>query len=198
MKSRYNVYYNFVSPVTGRILADNGYVLIGNNQGIAIPAANITINNLPNLTSGKIWIGDVSNRPIEGDPPAGPPGPQGPKGDTPKVTIGDVITALKTAYDFYNGKILLESIAKTLKKLGLMSVVGLGGLGGLAGTNNSKNNNKGAAVTSGTPTILLNSNLDIQGNRIENIAQSPGGDFDAVSARFVWDLLNDNVIIKWK
>ena len=35
---KFNNLYNFISPVTGRILADLNYVLVGNNKGIAIPS----------------------------------------------------------------------------------------------------------------------------------------------------------------
>jgi hypothetical protein len=35
---KFDVLHNFISPVTGRILADYRYVLIGNRQGIAIPS----------------------------------------------------------------------------------------------------------------------------------------------------------------
>lgn len=38
MKFRYNVLHNFISPVTGSILADPDYVLIGDNIGIATPS----------------------------------------------------------------------------------------------------------------------------------------------------------------
>ncbi len=33
-----NILYNFISPITGRVLADYNYVLVGNKQGIAIPS----------------------------------------------------------------------------------------------------------------------------------------------------------------
>jgi hypothetical protein len=35
MKFRYNILHNFISPVTGRILADPDYVLVGDDEGIA-------------------------------------------------------------------------------------------------------------------------------------------------------------------
>lgn len=35
---KFDVLHNFISPVTGRILADYRYVLVGNRQGIAIPS----------------------------------------------------------------------------------------------------------------------------------------------------------------
>ena len=35
---KFNVLHNFISPVTGRILSDYKYVLVGNRQGIAIPS----------------------------------------------------------------------------------------------------------------------------------------------------------------
>ena len=35
---KFDVLHNFISPVTGRILADFNYVLVGNRQGIAIPS----------------------------------------------------------------------------------------------------------------------------------------------------------------
>lgn len=38
MKIKFDILHNFISPVTGRILADPNYVLVGNNQGIATPS----------------------------------------------------------------------------------------------------------------------------------------------------------------
>ncbi len=35
---KFDVLHNFISPVTGRILSDYNYVLVGNKQGIAIPS----------------------------------------------------------------------------------------------------------------------------------------------------------------
>lgn len=35
---RFNVLYNFISPVTGRVLADPDYVLVGNSNGVALPS----------------------------------------------------------------------------------------------------------------------------------------------------------------
>ncbi len=33
-----DVLYNFISPVTGRVLSDPDYVLVGNRNGVAIPS----------------------------------------------------------------------------------------------------------------------------------------------------------------
>ena len=33
-----DVLYNFISPITGRVLADPNYALVGNRNGIAIPS----------------------------------------------------------------------------------------------------------------------------------------------------------------
>lgn len=38
MKFRYDVLHNFISPVTGRVLADPNYVLVGDDFGIATPS----------------------------------------------------------------------------------------------------------------------------------------------------------------
>jgi hypothetical protein len=38
MSSNFKLWYNFMSPVTGRILADEGYVLLGDSLGVAIPS----------------------------------------------------------------------------------------------------------------------------------------------------------------
>lgn len=38
MKIKFDILHNFISPVTGRILADYNYVLVGNRQGIATPS----------------------------------------------------------------------------------------------------------------------------------------------------------------
>jgi len=56
----------------------------------------------------------------------------------------------------------------------------------------------GAAGAAGVPTLLIASNIDLNGARIENIAASPGGDYDAISAQFAWNFINDNVEIVWQ
>lgn len=255
LKNNYDVLYNFISPVTGRILSDPDYTLLGNSLGIAIPSpilidmrldlinlrkdyntatsadfiignANselsnaqvlhdmpdgylyntvgvvstisaipinhinfsarynlitggpevagvfpaievdkINISNFADLTSGKIWIGNELNRPVEISPPVGPKGDDGDRGPA--------------------GNSGLKIIAALAGMVGLRGRTGSGG-------------NAGAAGNSGATTIYVHSNFDMLGNRISNIAQSPGGDFDAISTKFLWDLLHDNVNIKWQ
>jgi hypothetical protein len=41
MRNFYDVLHNFISPVTGCVLADPEYVLVGNDQGIAIPSPDL-------------------------------------------------------------------------------------------------------------------------------------------------------------
>jgi hypothetical protein len=56
----------------------------------------------------------------------------------------------------------------------------------------------GAAGASGRTTLIIDSNINVVGGRIQDIAASPQADYDAVNAKWVWDLLNDNVEIKWE
>jgi hypothetical protein len=46
-------------------------------------------------------------------------------------------------------------------------------------------------------TIRTPGNLDMQGDRVINLKQSPVEDFDAVSMTFLWDLFHDEVEILW-
>ncbi len=55
----------------------------------------------------------------------------------------------------------------------------------------------GAAGAAGVNTLLIDSNLDLNDGEITNISQSPGSDYDAISAKFYWDLFNDNVELQW-
>jgi len=68
---------------------------------------------------------------------------------------------------------------------------GATGANGLAGA-------PGAAGASGKTTLIIDSNINVVGGRIQDIAASPQADYDAVNAKWVWDLLNDNVEIKWE
>lgn len=43
------------------------YLWVGDAQGRVSSQPNIILSNLPNLTEGKIWKGDLNNRPIEAD-----------------------------------------------------------------------------------------------------------------------------------
>jgi len=220
----FNTLYNFISPVTGRLLADHNYVLVGNREGIATPSpmlidirldliglqrkisninnanfilstANlglpnaqaldnlsygflyntagtlsayniIPLNNLTDLKFGKIFIGDENNRPTIGLPPEGPRGPKGPKGFSGTNQIGPS---------------------------GLAGLTGATGFAGLAGRS-GKVGVKGAAGDSGVSTLDITTNYDMSGNSIDNISQSPGGDYDAISAKWFWDLIHDNVV----
>lgn len=55
----------------------------------------------------------------------------------------------------------------------------------------------GAAGAAGETTLLINSNINLNGNKVTNISPSPEDDNDAVSVKWVRDLLNGNVEIKW-
>jgi uncharacterized coiled-coil protein SlyX len=67
---QYDVLHNFISPVTGRILADFNYVLVGNKNGIAIPSPILIDIRLDlialrkrynSLVKGDIIIGHPNN-----------------------------------------------------------------------------------------------------------------------------------------
>lgn len=104
---KFDILHNFISPVTGRVLADTDYVLVGDRLGIATPSpmlidirldlnnlrqaikdmelpeleykqiwtgntdnktiatTKLDIDNLPNLTSNKVWQGNAQGRPEE-------------------------------------------------------------------------------------------------------------------------------------
>lgn len=52
------------------------------------------------------------------------------------------------------------------------------------------------------PTCLLTNipaggDVSMDGFRIENLHQSPEGNFDAISAQFIWDLMHDEVTVAW-
>ncbi len=349
---KFDVLHNFISPVTGRILCDHNYVLVGDIHGIAIPTITIPIGALPSLTLNNFWVGDPDNRPVEcivdlpicyaattadlianydngiagvgatltstspniftvdgtappfnslilvkdqtfssengiynltivgsdiipwvlvranfydeiqeirqGDgvsiefgsvngistwmqietintigtdsilyigpmgpegPPGseGPPGPTGPKGDTGDTgakgatgssassssVISDIASAIGAAKDIF-------TVSNALQQAYIDTILGVSGIvvgsvirglivGAIEGPNTTPGvaGKPGAAGTSGVPTVFFNANLDLNGGSISNIAQSPKADFDAVSAKFVWDLLNDNVEIIW-
>jgi hypothetical protein len=138
--------------------------------------------------------------------PDGPPGPQGPQGDQgPKGPKGDSAGEDNSIFGSIT-KGIANGVANAITSKLLDSTFGLLALGvsgvGLAlsaaSLATSLTHQRGAAGSSGLVTLSLLANLNLNGARIENIAQSPGGDFDAVSARWVWDLINDNVEIKWQ
>lgn len=191
---KFDILHNFISPVTGRILVDS----------------------LPNLSSGKVWIGDDSSpsRPVEGDPPQGPQGPQGPRGPSGSeddgiggairnAVIGQVVSSLiQSAIGGGGG--LIGSIAGSAVG-GLVVGGGLAVGNGLAGESGSYDPTvsslvgpPGVSGVSGIKTIFMMANISFAGGRVEDIAPSPEADYDAVNAKWVWDLLNDNVEIIWR
>jgi hypothetical protein len=54
-----------------------------------------------------------------------------------------------------------------------------------------------ALLATGLNALPNHGDVNIQGYRVINMAQSPNEDFDAVTAKFVWDLLHDEVDILW-
>lgn len=321
---KFNVLHNFISPVTGRILCDPNYVLVGDANGIAIPTISIPIITLPNLSTNKFWVGSAMDRPVEAivdipvcyaattlalaanynngilgvgatltsaapgiltidlippflnslilvkNQPAGyqngvyvvtvlgstetpwvltraniynktyeiregdsisvqfgavnglstwvqtnlinnigtdsinyigPMGPAGPAGAAGGEGLaGSALGGL--AKGVGNGLVnaLFDATFGTLRDLlgGGASLIGTSVISALAGSSAAGAGVAGASGDSGLSTISINANLNLNGGRIANIEQSPQADFDAISARFVWDLFNDNVEIKWQ
>lgn len=77
---KYDRLYNFISPVTGKLPIDKGYILLGDKYGrsftspILIDVRQDIIDlkrkighfeELKNLEHNKIWIGDYNNEPVE-------------------------------------------------------------------------------------------------------------------------------------
>jgi len=297
----FDVLHNFISPVTGRILATENYVLVGNASGIAVPTPDlidlklelinlrvdfdvassasyitgftnsrlpnaqvlyslpdgfmfntagvvstsivipieslpdlaenniwigdatnrptpnltIAIENLPELTENNIWVGNATNRPVESSNFV-----QGPIDSVPStIALWDGISGrvIKNSGFFISelealaakasaaaavaeaaaAEAALSALAATAAATGALlsrkrrRVSGATGDTGLTGTT-------GAAGVSGKTTVAIDSNINILDGRIENLAPSPQADYDAVNAKWVWDLLNDNVEIKWE
>ncbi len=66
MNMEFNPLHNFISPVTGRVLSDHDYVLVGNKEGVAIPSPILIDmrldfinfkNRFDTLTSADLIIG---------------------------------------------------------------------------------------------------------------------------------------------
>lgn len=293
---KFDVLHNFISPVTGRILSTNNYVLVGNNAGIAIPSPDLIdlkldlINlrvdfdvassasyilgffnsKLPNaqvlrsLSDGFLFntAGIVSTTPIadignvKGPDPATSvdtnvaiwDGNTGRKIKDGGIAIADIGNVKGPAFSLSGNIVLWDGSSGRLIKNSLYSTEGLLEAATEAGATSAasseaaaaiaeaaakeaiaaaavataaaafflatdaifKKGSKGssgasgvagppgAAAQSGLSTLVINANIDINNSRIENLALSPQADFDAISARFVWDLFNDNVEIKWQ
>ena len=321
----FDVLHNFISPVTGRILATEGYVLVGNTSGIAVPApdlidlrldlinlrvdfdvassasyitgfsnsrlpnaqvlyslpngfivntagvvstsAIIPIESLPNLTEDNIWVGDATNRPVESSNFV--KGPIFSLPDTVALWDGETGRLLKnsefsiaelealaeeattaaeeataaaeesTAASVESTAAAAESTAAAAEStaaaaeataaaaestaaaaestaaaavasgaaaVALLAKKGKRGSDGRTGATGASGpiggtgltGTPGAAGVSGRTTVVIDSNMTILGGRIQDLAPSPQADYDAVSAKWVWDLLNDNVEIKWE
>jgi hypothetical protein len=190
-----------------------GNIWIGDDTNRPVANPTISLSNLPDLTGGKIWIGSSLNRPIEGyaiPGPRGPIGDQGPIGppglDATAVLKEVFIKLLQAIFGGFLGgltasvinklfeewlNILLKGVTGIIGSAGSIGAIGLSGIEGIAGL-------FGQATQIILDKFLIRSNINMEGNRIENISQSPQGDFDAISAKWAWDLLHDNVIIKWE
>ena len=294
----FDVLHNFISPVTGRILATENYVLVGNTSGIAVPAPDlidlrldlinlrvdfdvassasyitgftnsrlpnaqvlyslpngfifntagvvstsivIPIESLPDLTENNIWVGDATNRPVESSNFI-----KGPINSLPSTIVlwdgisgrfiknsGFFISELEelaaeataaaeeaaaaaaeataAAADAAASAFAAAASAFAAAVSAAIAVLG-GGKGRRGDTGRTGSTGAsgaigdtgligaaGAAGDSGRTTVVIDSNINILGGRIQDLAPSPQADYDAVSAKWVWDLLNDNVEIKWE
>jgi len=270
---KFNVLHNFISPVTGRVLCEPGYILLGDNAGIAtaspilidielkiinlrhdldhlaassfivgfrnsqMPLPNaqilsdlidgvmfntagivstsgiIPITVLPDLTKDYLWVGDDNGRPAEKKILSRE---NLPKLRENKIWVGnhsDRPTEANKPKDGKDGDDGNIDGSGGGGGGGLFGGVAGGIAGGVAGgitghartrgggsrsTTNVTNIYEGAESVSGPPTIIFNANITTTGGRITDLAPSPGADFDAVTANFVWDLLNDQVIIEFE
>jgi len=216
----YEVLYNFISPVTGRILCDFDKVLVGDARGIAIPSNYIPIGTLPNLTYNYFWVGDINNRPVE--MPLGQFFPSLPFNNiwignslnqatpSPTIKINNLPNlGFGNAWIGNNENRPVEAKLASLIKVEVENTLSLNPIfnttitpiffvtGGPSGRNGQKGlaGPPGAAGNTGLPTLYINANLSINNARIENLAPSPEADYDAVNAKWVWDLLHDEVEI---
>ena len=77
---KYDILYNFISPVTGRIKVDQGYIIVGDKENIGMPSPILIdirqdiidlrrklggFEELNKLDHNRIWIGDYNNEPVE-------------------------------------------------------------------------------------------------------------------------------------
>lgn len=177
-------------------------VKLGNTNELSTWVQTETVNT---VGSDSIkYIGPMGPEGPEGPAgptgPTGPQGPQGPKGKDGKSNsiIGQIVgEILKGTANGIANAIVSDLVSTAIGKIAL-AASGLGLVLSSAALGVAVSRKPGAAYTSGIPTLNFLANLNLNGARIENISQSPQGDFDAVSARWVWDLLNDNVEIKWE
>lgn len=187
---------------------DDGFLY--NTTGIVGVYNIIPLINLTKLTNGKMWVGDSFNRPKEVSVTSGPRGPRGYRG-----LPGESFYALmKQLFEELFGHDFGDFAASALEKLfefwlesilqGRSGLTGLAGLAGLIGLAGMANNTTGISGLSGAnvqatrSTRVINTNLNMSGHRIENLTQSPETDFSLVTAKWVEDLLNNNVEIKWQ
>ncbi len=220
----YEVLYNFISPVTGRILCDTDKVLVGDSNGIAIPSSFIPIGALPNLTHDYFWVGDAMNRPVE--TPVGAFFPPllfnnlwiGNSLDqataVPNIQINNLPPlGFGNAWIGNNQGRPIEGKLASLINIEIKNTLALNPIfnitaiffvtGGPRGANGKQGKEglaglPGAGSTAGIPTLFIEANINMNSARIENISVSPQADYDAVNAKWVWDLLNDNVEIIWE
>ncbi len=296
---KYDVLYNFISPVTGRVLSDQNYVLYGNRLGIAIPSPiiidirldlinlrkdynelkkdyrfssnatfvlNIPNPKLPNAqalnqlvgvtprilkanTDGiiEVAISDTDYATVtrlEGLAAAAGASATaaGASAAAAGVSAGEALISAGKAFASAGeasasaikataeAKIAVEAAASVfgITKVVAGGITAASTLAGIAEDAADKAEQwaekaqdaaqlvqnagikliirdttavtgiPGAAGAAGVNTLLIDSNLNLNGSRIENIAASPEGDYDAVSAKFAWNLINDKVEIVWQ
>jgi len=197
-----------------QVLSNLGNGFLYNNIGMLRTYNTIPLGNLTSLTEGKTWVGDIFGRPYEFTPepgPEGPPGPRGYPGLSFKALMRQIFDGLPNIVPEWAKKAGAAAINEIFEDwleayvsiafAGAMGVIGAAGAAGAAGKNFDKagdTGRKGAAGKVFKNTKIIETNLNMNGNRIENLAASPATDFSLINAKWVEDLLNNQLVIQWQ
>jgi hypothetical protein len=208
-------------PGAGDLSLQEGYVYVGDSSNVAAETPTIQFSNLPDLTSKKIWRGNTNNRPEESDSlTTAESSLSGAIQDLANLanvvnTIANTVDALATSVNAietglasiggFAAIILLQSqvlslfasvaiLASRVSDLGESVSAIKGQIGDIY--------NKLAAINQRLDGLRLN-NIPADGDvsfydfKLINLKSDDVKETDGLNAKFLWDLMHDNVGVVW-
>lgn len=209
---KYDVLYNFISPITGRILCDPGHVLVGDKNGIAVPSLT------PFPSSQATYILQVVDPALPNAQALGPLGGGILKSAADTGVVSIALGGTNVATDDYVTPLNLFTEVQLLEAQIAEVLVAATEAGAIAGAiagavaaqeiiDNLEITLEGDIIGHGnvnkpiitTFTLTLNEipnagDVDIAGYALKNLAEFPEDELDAVSFEFLWKLLNDEIV----
>lgn len=200
-----------IIPITSLPNLSNHKIWIGNSSNRPVEAQTIIIDNLPSLSSKKIWRGNISNRPVEVDDlSAVEEDMSGALSDIANLfslvsSLQSLVNGLESAINIIGG--IAGFLALQTQVAGL--VIGVAVLESkvngltinLAGDVSGSGSIYDPVITTLNLTLdqikIAQNTVNLNNHKISNLKSDQVEQQDALNAKFLWDLMHDQVEVIW-